>query len=69
MDHEHFSFFEQIDQTHADLGAPLTEAYKQKRSIDVFVTIVDSIARFNRRAIVPTDEFKKYKKKFNERAK
>lgn len=58
-----------MDQTHPDLGAPLSEATRQKKSIDIFVTIVDSIVRFNRKAIAPTEQFKKYKEKFNKHAK
>lgn len=55
--------------THQDLKDPLVEAAKKKKPIDVFITIVDSVARFNRHGEVPIEEFVAYKTKHNKFAK
>lgn len=44
-------------------------AIAEKKKIDVFVVIVDSVARFCRQGQVPMKEFTEYKKQFNPQAK
>lgn len=40
-----------------------------KKKVDMFVVIVDSVARFCRQGQAPVQEFTEYKAKFNDRAK
>lgn len=40
-----------------------------KKTIDIFVVIVDSVARFCRQGEVPEREFAEYKAQFNAHAK
>lgn len=56
-------------KTYQSLAIPIAEATAMKKKVDVFVVIVDSVARFCRQGQVPVQEFQEYRKKFNERAK
>lgn len=58
-----------MPHTYQCLTRPLAEATALNKKIDVFVVIVDSIARFCRQGQVPTKEFAEYKAKFNQHAK
>lgn len=62
-------FFLQVTHTYQSLTKPIQEAMAKKKKIDVFVVIVDSVARFCRQGQVPVKEFTAYKAKFNDRAK
>lgn len=59
----------QVSHTYQSLLNPIEEATKLRRKIDVFVVIVDSVARFCRQGEVPVKEFTEYRQKFNKRAK
>lgn len=56
-------------KTYQSLAKPIAEATAANKKVDVFVVIVDSVARFCRQGQVPVQEFQEYRKKFNERAK
>lgn len=58
-----------MPRTNQCLVKPIAEATALKKKVDMFVVIVDSVARFCRRGQVPVDEFTEYRKKFNDRAK
>lgn len=58
-----------MKHTFQSLATPIGEATAAKKKVDVFVVIVDSVARFCRQGIVPVAEFKEYKAKFNASAK
>lgn len=58
-----------VNHTYQSLGAPIAEATAKKKKIDMFLVIVDSVARFCRQGQVPVDAFTEYKAKFNDRAK
>lgn len=53
------------DRTHQNLGLPFKSAAEQKKKVDVFITIVDSVARTCRTGKPPLDEFRLYKKNMN----
>lgn len=59
----------QVSHTYQNLARPITEAMASKKKVDMFVVIVDSVARFCRQGQVPMQEFIEYRKKFNDRAK
>lgn len=61
--------FPQVARTYQSLAKPIAEATAMKKKVDVFVVIVDSVARFCRQGQVPAKEFQEYRKQFNERAK
>ncbi|XP_055301999.1 uncharacterized protein LOC129568332 [Sitodiplosis mosellana] len=58
-----------VSHTYQSLTKPIAEATTMKKKIDMFVVIVDSVARFCRQGQVPIEEFKAYRAKFNDRAK
>lgn len=62
-------FFRQVDRTSQDLKTPIKYASDSKRKVDVFVVIVDSVARFCRDGRAPIQEFLEYKKKIHSGAK
>lgn len=51
------------------MSKPIAEATKMKKVVDIFVVIVDSVARFCRQGQVPEREFAAYKAKLNAHAK
>lgn len=59
----------QVARSYQSLAKPIAEATAMKKVVDVFVVIVDSVARFCRQGQVPVQEFQEYRKNFNERAK
>lgn len=59
----------QVSHTYQSLAKPIAEATALKKKVDMFVVIVDSVARFCRQGQVPVQEFKEYRAKFNDRAK
>lgn len=59
----------QVAHTYQSLTMPIAEATVLKRKVDMFVVIVDSVARFCRQGNVPVQEFQEYRAKFNDRAK
>lgn len=59
----------QVAHTYQSLANPIAEATAKKKKVDMFVVIVDSVARFCRQGQVPEKEFTEYKAKFNDHAK
>lgn len=59
----------QVAKTTQSLKKPLKLAIEQKKKVDVFVVIVDSVARFCRQGQVPIPEFVEYKNQLNKKAK
>lgn len=59
----------QVDKTYQSLAQPIAEATALKKKIDIFIVVVDSVARFCRQGQVPVKEFTEYRAKFNDRAK
>lgn len=53
------------DRTFQNLGLPFKSATEQKKKVDVFITLVDSVARTCRAGKPPLDEFRQYKKSMN----
>lgn len=62
-------FILQVEHTYQSLTQPIAEATALKKKIDMFVVVVDSVARFCRQGQVPVQEFTEYRAKFNDRAK
>lgn len=58
-----------MQRTRQSLAKPIAEATALKKKIDVFVVVVDSVARFCRQGQVPVQEFQEYRSKVNDRAK
>lgn len=58
-----------MSHTYQSLAKPIAEATALKKKVDMFVVVVDSVARFCRQGLVPVDEFTTYKRNFNDRAK
>lgn len=54
-----------VDRTYQDLRLPFKEAFFQQKKIDIFITIVDSVARTCRTGKPPLEEFRHYKKNLN----
>lgn len=54
-----------VDRTYQDLALPFKSASEQKKKVDIFITIVDSVARTCRAGKPPLDEFRHYKKAMN----
>lgn len=54
-----------VDRTYQNLGLPFKSAAEQKKKVDIFITIVDSVARTCRTGKPPLDEFRHYKKNMN----
>lgn len=53
------------DRTYQNLGLPFKSAAEQKKKVDIFITLVDSVARTCRSGKPPLDEFRQYKKNMN----
>lgn len=60
---------QQIDKTSQNLTTPIKYATVAKKKIDVFVVVVDSVARFCRSGQVPLTEFVEYRNNVNAGAK
>lgn len=63
-----FKYF-QYPKTQQDLKLPIKVAIDSRKKIDIFVVIVDSVARFSRDGKAPIQEFVEYKTKVNKGAK
>lgn len=59
----------QVPRTQQDLKLPIKIAIEANKKIDIFVVIVDSVARISRDGKAPIKEFVEYKAKFNKGAK
>ncbi|XP_031638716.1 60 kDa SS-A/Ro ribonucleoprotein-like [Contarinia nasturtii] len=60
---------ESTQRTEQSLAQPILEAIKLKKKVDMFLVIVDSVARFCRQGQVPVEEFQKYRSEFNKHVK
>lgn len=54
-----------VDRTYQNLGLPFKSAAEQRKKVDIFITLVDSVARTCRAGKPPLDEFRQYKKNMN----
>lgn len=59
----------QFPKTQQDLKLPIQTAIDTNKKIDIFVVIVDSVARISRNGKAPLKEFVEYKTKVNRGAK